>query len=282
MKTIFTLVFALSAFGASAQELAGRILNEKKEPAVNATIRVFQYGILKGNTTTDYDGNYTVKPLDPGYYDVTAFFRDYDSVMVTSVVAIPNQKTTQNVLLSKSNGIAKCVKMTYKKTLINDEEPVHLVNSGDIRQIPGTQVTDLTRTPSYQYYGGHGFNPNFPIGGPRASETQYIIDGVVIQQPKPVTIPQKPLIDLCNPTTHILTRAEIDQMPYTSINDLIALFPGVYQSRRGDNISIYGSRTNGTNYIIDGPGLYQSTRGNDISIYGSRTNGANNIIDGMQ
>jgi hypothetical protein len=90
------------------------------------------------------------------------------------------------------------------------------------------------------------------IGDTRTSGTLYIIDGVQIVPAVQTSIPITPIYDIDHPTRRILTRAEIEQMPVTGIQDLLATMPGVYQARRGVDVSIFGSRKDGNHYIIDG------------------------------
>ena len=65
--------------------LKGIITDEKKEPLPSAVVQVSQNGVIKGGEITDYDGNFTIRPLTPGYYDVTISYYGYDSVAVHSV-----------------------------------------------------------------------------------------------------------------------------------------------------------------------------------------------------
>ncbi len=66
-----------------------------------------------------------------------------------------------------------------------------------------------------------------------------------------VTAYKKPLIDPYKNNV-ILTAAEIKTKPTTSTTDLVALSPGIYQSKRGADVSSDGGRTSGNVYIIDG------------------------------
>lgn len=89
--------------------------------------------------------------------------------------------------------------------------------------------------------------------GRRGSGVQYIIDDCMIICPLPTIIDwDPPLTSLDYPTSHIMDRALIHQVPLSNTNDLISLFPGVYQSRRGDALSIFGGREDGNLYIVDG------------------------------
>ena len=56
------------------------------EPIPFANIVAERNGNQIGGTTTDFDGNYTIKPLEPGNYTVKATFVGYGAVEITGVV----------------------------------------------------------------------------------------------------------------------------------------------------------------------------------------------------
>ena len=80
----------------------------------------------------------------------------------------------------------------------------------------------------------------------------YIIEGHICKPAECWPQDRFKLIDLRNPSMRILSRTEISQMPARNLNDILALSPGVYQSRPGEDLHIYGSRKEGTLYILDG------------------------------
>jgi len=47
-------------------------------------------------------------------------------------------------------------------------------------------------------------------------------------------------------------KQDLDQIPERDPRDVISMMPGVYQAKRGGDLSIGGSRPGGTLYIIDG------------------------------
>ncbi len=83
-------------------EINGRILDEKKEPFINAAIQVIQNGTLKGGNVSDYDGYYAIKPLDPGDYDMHILAMSYDSMNAKSVVVASGATTTINFQMKRS------------------------------------------------------------------------------------------------------------------------------------------------------------------------------------
>lgn len=96
------------------------------------------------------------------------------------------------------------------------------------------------------------------IGSPRSGGTIYIIDDVRVQYISPEEMlieakPEiKPLLNTYLPTCFKLDREEIRTMPYMDINDMLSIFPTVYQRQRGVGVSVGGSRNEGMLYILDG------------------------------
>jgi hypothetical protein len=183
-KLRILLLFALIGLSGSAiaQEISGRVLDEKKEPLPSAVIQVYQGGILKGGNVTDYDGNYTIKPLDPGYYDVLVLYTGYDSIKETGVVVTPGARTTRNYNMARHNAkeLKTITVIAYKKALINQDDPgSHVLTSEEIKNVPTTEVTDLVSLSPGLYQKQRGAQVN--IGGARSEGTLYIIDGVQVQ-----------------------------------------------------------------------------------------------------
>ena len=80
----------------------GAVLDEKKEPMINAVIRIYSDGILKGGAVSDYDGLYHIKELEPGTYDILVQYIGYDSIQLSGLVVYANATTTQNFKFQKS------------------------------------------------------------------------------------------------------------------------------------------------------------------------------------
>lgn len=180
----YLLLVVLIGFSGSvlAQEISGKVLDEKKEPLPSAVIRVYQGGIMKGINGTDFDGLYTVKPLDPGYYDVLVSYTGYDSIMVTNVIVSPGQRTTQNFNMTRHNAkeLKAITVVAYKKPLVDQDKPASkILTKEEINVIPTTQVTDLVATNSavIQQKSGAAIN----TAGARSTGVEYVIDGVVVR-----------------------------------------------------------------------------------------------------
>lgn len=102
MKNTLTLLLILMGLHSAAQKLSGRILDDKKEPAISVVVQVFRNDTLKGGNVSDFDGNYEIKPLDPGEYTVLVTTLGYDSMIATKVAIPVSGATTLNFNLRKS------------------------------------------------------------------------------------------------------------------------------------------------------------------------------------
>src|SRR5580698_2049405 len=107
LRYLLLFVFTGLSGSAFAQEISGRVLDDKKEPLPSAVVQVYSGGILKGGNVTDYDGNYTVKPLDPGFYDVLVIYAGFDSIMTTHVTVSPSQRTSLNFSMTRHSTLVK-------------------------------------------------------------------------------------------------------------------------------------------------------------------------------
>ena len=205
LRYLLLFVFAGLSGSALAQEISGKVLDDKKEPLPSAAVQVYQGGILKGGTVTDYDGNYTVKPLDPGYYNVLVLYTGYDSIMVTDVVVVPGDRTTQNFTLKRSGGkeLKGVTVIAYKKPLVDQDKPsAHILTKDEINVIPTTQVTDLVSLTPGAYQKQRGAEAN--MGGARTTGTLYIVDGVQVRNLNGVT------------STYDMAQGSIDQLEVIS------------------------------------------------------------------
>ncbi len=174
---LFLLVFIGLSGSALAQEILGNVVNQKKDPLVSASVSVKQGGIFKGGAVTDFDGHYSIKPLDPGSYDVTISFTGYGSKTITGVLVSPGEQTALDVELRSDNQLKEVV--VYSKPLIDKYKTNTILTSKEINQKPTTQTADLVSlTPGiYQSQRGGGLNSD----GGRSTGNVYIIDGVQVQ-----------------------------------------------------------------------------------------------------
>ena len=104
--------------------LKGKITDKgTNEPVPFANIVIEQGGKQSGGTTTDFDGNYTIKPIPPGKYDVKASYVGYKPIMIANLVIVANQITFQDVQMESTTiNIETFEVVDYKVPLISKDQ----------------------------------------------------------------------------------------------------------------------------------------------------------------
>lgn len=174
---LFVLIgLSVDAFAQSG-EIAGIVLDEKKQPIIGAVVQVSQGGIQKGGAVTGIDGDYLIKPLDAGVYSITVNYIGYAKYTVSDVT-VGRTRVEQNVNMQPATNELQTVVIKWKKPLISKEKGM-VLSGEEIKSLATTQVTDIASlTPNtFQQKRGAGVS----IAGARKTGTLYIIDGVQVQ-----------------------------------------------------------------------------------------------------
>jgi len=83
--------------------LKGQILDkDSKEPVPFANIVLELGGTLIGGTTSDFDGNYVIKPIPPGTYELKATYVGFQPVTIKGVIIKAGTIEFLNVSMSSS------------------------------------------------------------------------------------------------------------------------------------------------------------------------------------
>jgi outer membrane receptor protein involved in Fe transport len=181
-------IYLIAAFGlittlafAQTGTLKGVITDAMSgEPVPFANVIAEKNGNQIGGTTTDFDGNYTIKPLEPGNYIVKATFVGYGTVEITGVIISANKITEQNVKLQEGVAIGEVKIIAYKKPLLDkDNLSGETKTAEEIVALPTRSVASVAATTAgiYQKDEGDGVN----IRGSRGNATEYYIDGIKVR-----------------------------------------------------------------------------------------------------
>ena len=182
-KTYLIVAFALITTFAFAQTgtLKGVITDAiSGDPIPFANIIAERNGNQIGGTTTDFDGNYTIKPLEPGNYTVKATFVGYGAVEITGVIISANKITDQNIKLQEGVAIGEVRIIEYKKPLLDkDNLSGETKTAEEIVALPTRSVASVAATTAgiYQRDEGDGVN----IRGSRGDATEYYINGIKVR-----------------------------------------------------------------------------------------------------
>ena len=126
LRSILILVFSLSTAVVIAQagSLQGKVLdNASNDVLMLANVVVYQNGVMVKGVATDYDGNYSIKPLTPGSYDVEFSYFGYKTRKLKGVTIAADQVKTLNARLSEVTISTDVVEvLVYKEPLVQKDE----------------------------------------------------------------------------------------------------------------------------------------------------------------
>ncbi|MCZ2141362.1 MAG: carboxypeptidase regulatory-like domain-containing protein [Bacteroidia bacterium] len=193
MKKIYSFLFALLALVivANAQsqlgELRGKIIDAKtKKPLDYASITLELNGIIKAQKLSDDEGEYIIKPLQPGEYTIKVSYSGYQNISISGVTVVSDQIAYQNVAMNQNEQgkELETVVVKAKKKLIDPDNKSGAVISNPVA-LPQRSVNMIANTVA-GVDARAGATPN--IRGARADGTAYYIDGVRVQAGS-VTVP---------------------------------------------------------------------------------------------
>jgi hypothetical protein len=186
MKNILTLIgFVLLVFVAKAQngDISGKVVDEHGEGVPFANVQIVDSkGVSTGRgVTTDMDGNYSIKPLTPGKYNVLYSYVGYSSQRQDGVVVSADKSTFMDIKLKPSSTtIATVDIIAYKVPLIDPGQTAsqNTVGAEEIANMATKNITDIAATTSGVFQGDQGGTLN--IKGGRGDATQYYVDGIKV------------------------------------------------------------------------------------------------------
>ena len=90
---LFAIIISTSGFVFSQQgALKGKITDkDTKEGIPFASVALITGGKQFAATTSDMDGNYTIKPIPPGKYDLQATYVGYTTALIKGIVISSDQ-----------------------------------------------------------------------------------------------------------------------------------------------------------------------------------------------
>lgn len=160
-------------------KLAGKIIDkDTKEPIPFAGVKLFSGGALKGGAIADFDGNYSISPINPGTYDLEASAIGYGPYRLEKITfAFEETKRIQITLQEASRTTGPVVIEAYKKELIgvSSGEKVSL-SADEIAKIPTRNVNTMIATQANVYSADDGAGVN--IKGMRTSDNAVFINGI--------------------------------------------------------------------------------------------------------
>lgn len=182
---LFILLLVGSASAAFAQgEIFGKITNEKGEELEGVIIRVTQGGLSKGMASSEENGTYSVKPLQPGSYDIEFSLLSYQTMKLTGIQVASGPKR-QDQVMSMAGTQMKVIVVKAQKKKVSVE---NTTDAKSLEAAPTTNIVDMAGLSKNVYQARSG--GALSIGGARPDGTVYIIDGQVSQVGGAINPPQ--------------------------------------------------------------------------------------------
>ena len=177
---LFTCVLTASAQQGSGS-LKGKILDGKTNetlPFVNIVLE--RQGSQVTGGATDFDGNYFIKPIEPGVYDVLVSYVGYQPYKQVGVVVSSNKITFLDIKLTSGIELKEFEVVQYVVPLIDRDGGASggTVTREDIAKMPGRSAAAIATTVAGTSDAGTG--GGISIRGARSENTYYYIDGVKV------------------------------------------------------------------------------------------------------
>lgn len=186
-KIYLLLIVALAMYLPSHAQISTTALKGKvtdKEtgetlPFVNVV--VFLNGNLVTGATTDLDGEFTIKPIDPGTYDVQFSYIGYTTQNVKGVLVKSNIINYVNAILTTSVELDVVEIVDFTVPLIDKDGGASggTVTRDEIEKMPGRSALGFASTVAG--VGTTGTGGGISIRGARTDATWVYIDGIKVR-----------------------------------------------------------------------------------------------------
>lgn len=174
------LTSSMLVFSQSGGTLKGKIVDEvTKEPIPFANIVVLVGGVQMGGATSDFDGNYTIKPVPAGKVDLKASYVGYRDFVMNGIIIFVDKITFQDIDMSESTTtLREVVVKDYKVPLISKDQTV---SGGTVTQDEIAKMANKSAASVATTVGGVTTTASGGIAsirGARSASTVYYIDGM--------------------------------------------------------------------------------------------------------
>jgi outer membrane receptor for ferrienterochelin and colicin len=178
-------VLVVIAAGAQAQvgsgSLKGKITDNKTgEPLPFVNVVLERQGQQVTGGASDFNGEYFIKPIDPGNYDVIVTYVGYQPYKQVGVVVSSNKITFLDLKLSQGIELKEFEVVQYTVPLIDRDGGASggTVTREDIAKMPGRSAESIATTVAGT--SDAGTDGGISIRGARTENTYYYIDGVKV------------------------------------------------------------------------------------------------------
>lgn len=179
---LLTITFLLCSVMLFAQDasIQGKVTDqETNEPIIFGSVALYKNGVLITGTETDFDGNYSISPIDPGTYSVEVSYLGYQTQKIEGFVASAGKANKLDVQISDDAVNLDVVEVVaYTVPLIEQDNTTQggTLTSDQIRNLPTRNINALAATTAGVASSDEGGALN--IRGSRSNGTDYYLDGI--------------------------------------------------------------------------------------------------------
>ncbi len=184
-KLLFFVAFLLTTHAlvyAQSGALKGKIFDKTTKEAIPfANVIVESGGSQIGGAQSDFDGNYTIKPITPGKYDLKATYVGYKTVVIKGIVINSDKITFQDLSMeSTSVALGEVVVSDYRVPLISKDKTSTggTMTSDEIAKMPNRSA-DAVATTVGGVFSADGERGS--VRGQRTDGTVMYIDGIRVR-----------------------------------------------------------------------------------------------------
>lgn len=185
LLSVFLTVFI--SFGVMAQSQPGHLRGKVTDKISGEEIPMAQVDVLAGNAviakgSTDFDGIYSINPIDPGTYTIRVSIFGYNNYELSGVKVAGGRPTEINVKMQTASTELGEVTVTasYEAPLIEKGKTSQTVSKEAIKNLAGRDLGSIVSMTSGVYVANEG-SSSFNARGGRESSNQVFIDGVKVR-----------------------------------------------------------------------------------------------------
>lgn len=179
---LLLVVLVLSCYISKAQtgEIRGKITEKGGKEIPFASVAALVNGIQVQATIADFEGNYTIKPLNPAKYDIKATSVGFSPILKAGVIVTVDKISFVDIELHKGIEIAEVEIEAYQIPLIDKGSPSQqkTLTFEEIQALPTRDVNSAAVQSAGVYQKEEGGALN--IRGSRSDATSYYIDGIKV------------------------------------------------------------------------------------------------------
>ncbi|HNS13431.1 MAG TPA: mucoidy inhibitor MuiA family protein [Bacteroidia bacterium] len=169
--------------------LKGRVLSEMESVGIPfANVQVYRGNNSIAATVSDFDGNYSIKPIPPGVYTVKVLAVGFQQVEMRNVVLSTGNNTYQEFKLRSGVQLSAVEVLDYKIPLRSPgSSSQRTVSFEEIQAAPTRDVNSIaSQTAGIYQRDDLGTYDQLNIRGSRSDGLSYYVDGIALRSPQSI------------------------------------------------------------------------------------------------